>query len=182
MERRVALKNLAVAAGSLVSLPAWANGWSKASVLPTQSYLSATESELLAALVDTILPTTDTPGAKALNVHLFVEKMVADCYEKPFQETFRNGLQAVDPLTTKQYGRSFITCDTPQRLSILRQFQASPNATEKEFFSTLKSLTIQGYTTSEYVMTKHLNYVMAPGHYYGCVAVPEKFLTQKPSK
>lgn len=174
MERRVVLKSLAIAAGSLVSLPAWANGWSKASVLPTQPYLSLAESELLATLVDTILPTTDTPGAKALNVHLFVEKMVADCYEKPFQETFKNGLQAIDPITMKQYGRSFLTCDTPQRLSIIRQFQTSADATEKEFFSTLKSLTIQGYTTSEYVMTKHLNYVMAPGHYYGCVPLGVK--------
>lgn len=182
MERRVALKYLATMAGGLITLPAWANGWTKASVFPTQSFLSVAEGDLLATIVDTIIPTTDTPGAKALDVHLFVEKMVTDCYEKPFQDTFKNGLQAVDTMITQQYGRSFLNCDIPQRLSVLMQFQASPNLSEKEFFSTLKSLAIQGYTTSEYVMTKHLNYVMAPGHYHGCVSVPEKVLTQKPSK
>ena len=95
MERRVVLKHLATIAGGLVALPAWANGWTKASVLPGHTYLSVTESELLATLVDTISPTTDTPGARALDVHLFVEKMVADCYEKPFQERFKKAIKII---------------------------------------------------------------------------------------
>lgn len=179
MQRRVALKHLAFSTAGLISLPAWANSWSRASVSSSGAFLSTAESTLLTGLVDTIIPATDTPGAKALDVHLFVEKMIADCYEKPFQEVFRNGLEAVESLAGKQYGRSFANCDLPQRLAILMQFQASPNATEKEFFSTLKSLTIQGYTTSEYVMTRHLNYVMAPGHYYGCVSVKPKLMSEK---
>ena len=47
----------------------------------------------------------------------------------------------------------------------------STDTAQKDFFNFLKQLTVLAYTTSEYVLTNHYNYVMAPGHYYGCVNV-----------
>lgn len=179
MERRVALKRLATLAGGLTTLPAWASGWTAQAVQQQSAWLSVTENDLLALVVDTIIPPTDTPGAQALDVHVFVERMLADCYEKPAQEAFRAGLSGIETMIQQQYGKSYRQCDIPQRLSVLMQFQASPKAAEKDFFATLKSLTIQGYTTSEYVMTNHLNYVMAPGHYYGCVPVEPKAVSER---
>ncbi len=179
MERRVALKQLATLAGGLVTLPARASGWTAETVHHQPGWLSVAENDLLALVTDTIIPPTDIPGATALEVHMFVERMIADCYEKPAQEAFRAGLSGIEAMIQQQYGKSYRQCGIPQRLSVLMQFQASPKAAEKEFFATLKSLTIQGYITSEYVMTRHLNYVMAPGHYYGCVPAGPKTISER---
>jgi hypothetical protein len=73
MERRVALKSVAVAMGAMAGLPAWASGWSKGS-LPKGRLLSADQSKNLAAIVEAIIPKTDTPGAGELGVGILFKK------------------------------------------------------------------------------------------------------------
>src|SRR5215831_12817149 len=51
---------------------------------------------LLAELVETIIPASDTPGAKQALVHIFVDLYVNDCYPKEQQEVFLKGLDSVD--------------------------------------------------------------------------------------
>lgn len=174
MERRSVLKTMAVAAGGLISLPAWANGWTSETVRPTYKLLSRSQSDLLADIAETIIPATDTPGAKALNVHQFVQKIVTDCLDKPAQETFRNGLTTVEEQAQKTFGKSFAEGDTAQRTALLTQLSKSTEPAQKDFYSTVKGLTIRGYMNSEYVMTNLTHYQMVPGHYYGCVPVPAK--------
>lgn len=169
---------MAVAVGGLVSLPAWANGWTKTSARPLQFFLSLPQEELLAEMVETIIPASDTPGAKTLGVQNFIQKMIEDCYEKDVQERFRNGLDTVNTLATQGYGKSFVECDATQRQDILKKLELATESDRKQFISLVKNLTIQGYTTSEYVLTKHLHYNMAPGHYYGCVPVPVNTISQ----
>ncbi|MEZ0483620.1 gluconate 2-dehydrogenase subunit 3 family protein [Fibrella aquatica] len=172
MERRTAVKQVALLASGLMTLPAWATAWTKASVTGSNTLLTATEADTLTELIDTLIPASDTPGAKALNVPDFVQKMIADCYESAVQQNVKAGLAATDAVANASFAKSFTACDTPQRLDVLRQLQVSPDPTRKEFYSLIKNLTIQGYTTSEYVMTKYLNHTMIPGHYYGCVPAP----------
>ena len=71
---------MATVVGGLVTLPAWANGWSTNN-LPSITYLTDNQDALLASIVETIIPETDIPGARSLNVHTFIQKMVKDCYE-----------------------------------------------------------------------------------------------------
>lgn len=171
MKRRVALKSMATTFGGLVMLPAWARGWSKASVVPVQPYLSPQQDELLAEIVDTIIPATDIPGAKALEVHTFVQKMVADCYEKEVQENLMKGISTVEEMAQQSYGQSFSTCNSTQRMDLLTKVETAIEPEQKEFYALVKELTIQGYMTSEYVMIHHMDYNMMPGHYHGCVPV-----------
>lgn len=173
MQRRIALKNIATAAGMMM-LPAWANGWSKKDVTSAQPYLSLNQDQLLAEIVETIIPATDTPGAKALHVHNFVQKMIADCHEEEVQKNLVKGLNAVESLAKQQFGTSFDSSNTTQRIEVLTRMEQSDDADQKAFYLLVKDLTIQGYMTSEYVMTKHTNYTMVPGHYYGCVPVSTK--------
>ena len=44
-------------------------------------------------------------------------------------------------------------------------------AEAQKAMATLKGLTIQGYTSTEYVLVNHLNYQMAPGFWNPCVPV-----------
>jgi hypothetical protein len=178
VERRSALKSIAVAAGGLISLPAWATNWTSETVQLTHPFLSSGQDDLLADIAETIIPTTDTPGAKALNVHQFIQKIVTDCYDKPAQETFRNGLNAIDDQAQKAFGKPFREGDTAQRTALLTQFSQSAEPAQKEFYSMVKGLTVRGYMNSEYVMTNLTHYQMIPGHYYGCVPVPAKAVSQ----
>ncbi|QJW92253.1 gluconate 2-dehydrogenase subunit 3 family protein [Spirosoma taeanense] len=169
---------MAGAVGGLISLPAWASGWTSETVRPLNPFLSRSQDELLADLAETIIPATDTPGAKALNVHQFIQKVVADCYDKPSAETFRKGLAAVDELAQKSFGKPFSQGDTTQRIGVLNQLAQSTDADQKNFYSMVKGLTIRGYMSSEYVMTNLTHYEMIPGRYHGCVPVPAKPISQ----
>lgn len=171
MERRLALKNLAAATLGLVALPAWANNWTQTTLLPI---LPPASDALLADLVETIIPTTDTPGAKSLGVNLFVQRMVADCYDKPTQTTFANGLTTVDELAKKATGQSFTDSTPVQRLAVVKAMMTSTDPQQKAFYNLVIGLTVRGYMTSEYVMTNLTHFQMAPGYYKGCVPVVAK--------
>ena len=50
---------------------------------------------MLEALVDTILPATDTPGARQARVQVFVDLALRDCYTPAEQQLFVAGLEAL---------------------------------------------------------------------------------------
>jgi hypothetical protein len=170
MERRTAIKTLSLSLGSLISLPAWASSW-QSSTLVNDSLSTINDTELLAELVETIIPTTETLGAKGLGVHQFIQTMVADCYTKKAQDNFAKNLAEIDPLSIKTFGKPFAESDTSQRLSLLKSLAESTEKTTKDFYYTLRGLTIQGYKSSEYYMTKFTDYEIAPARFYGCVPV-----------
>ena len=60
---------------------------------------------LLDDIADTILPETDTPGARAAGVGPFIAMMVADTYYESDQQIFRRGLQ--------RYKRRAWVCTAP---------------------------------------------------------------------
>jgi hypothetical protein len=170
MKRRAAVKHLSLALAGLVSLPAWAEAWSPASLGPLTGFQAA-EQELLAEIVETILPQTDTPGAKALQVHQFALRMIQDCYGEAAQATLAQGLTAVDQIAQGAFSRDFMTCDTAQRTAVLSHMHQSDVKAEKQFVDLIKGLTIRGYLNSEYVQMNLSGYNMAPGFYHGCVAL-----------
>ena len=165
---------MAVAAGGLLTLPAWATGWTSAAIRLDQPFLTTDQESLLAEVAETLIPESETPGAKSLGVHLFVQKMVEDCYEKDVQDNLKAGLKTIETLSTNSFGKPFADTTTPQRQETLRNVETSADPALVKSFQLIKNLTIQGYTTSEYVLMQHLHYVMAPGHYYGCVPAPAK--------
>ncbi|GAB3320610.1 hypothetical protein GCM10027299_14020 [Larkinella ripae] len=170
MKRRNALKNLIAVTGSLVSLPAWATGWTPETVGQTR-FASRTEETLLAELVETFIPETTTPGAKTLKVHQFALRMINDCYDPSAQEVLKQGLAKTDELAQQAYSKAFTTCDPSQRTDLLRQMGAATEPEIRQFADLIKGLTIRGYTNSEYYLTNVQKYVMAPGFYHGCVNV-----------
>ena len=169
MQRRAALKTFALSIGNTLVLPSWANAWSKETLHQPSTILSSSQESLLAEIVETIIPKTDTPGAKELNVDKFVALMVADCYDAKAQDTFAKGLKAVDEIAKKDYGKAFVEAEPVQRLAILNKMDKSGSDTEKGFIRLVKNITIQGYLNSEYVMTNLRVFEFIPGRYHGCV-------------
>ncbi|QJD81343.1 gluconate 2-dehydrogenase subunit 3 family protein [Spirosoma rhododendri] len=162
---------MAGAVGGLIALPGWASGWTAESVRLATPLLPADQVETLAAVVDTIIPATDTPGAKDLNVQQFIQKVVADCYDKPTQDMLSNGLVLTNDLAQKTFGKPFNAGDATQRVTLLKQLEQSTDPAQAAFIKLVKPLTIRGYLNSEYVMTNLTHYEFIPGHYNGCVPV-----------
>jgi glucoside 3-dehydrogenase (cytochrome c) hitch-hiker subunit len=116
--------------------------------------LSAVQGALLADVMDTIVPATDTPGAKAARVHVFVDLALARCVSPPQQ---RQVLAAIDSLPN-EFG-TLAVAEQQRRLA-----QLPPDA-----FGLLRELTVLGYCTSEIGTTQGMAYDPVPGGYRGCV-------------
>ena len=170
MKRRAAVKNLSIAVAGLVTLPAWANGWNTAS-LGQVTTLPLADEDLLAEIVETIIPETDTPGAKTLKVHQFAQRMIRDCYGEIAQANLQQGLITINEIAKGAFQKQFINLDAGQRTAVLMHMQQSDDAAAKGFVKMVKGLTIQGYMNSEFVLMNLMDYKMAPGFYHGCVPV-----------
>lgn len=160
-----------MASGALIALPAWAEDWHVTDVLTHSSSFTLEGQTILASVADTIIPQGDSIGAISVGVDKFLQKLFDDCYEKDVQENIKAQLTALDGSAQNTYGKSFVACDQKQREELLLKFATSDNKPEKDFFNLIKSETIRGFNTSREVMTKYLNYKVAPGHYNGCVDV-----------
>jgi hypothetical protein len=134
-------------------------------------------------IADTILPATDTPGAKAAKVGAFMALMVTDCYGPEEQTVFRDGMQRLDAAMREQAQVSFMQAAPEQRLALLvtldREAKRAMDAreaklekTENEpahYFRMMKELALLGYFTSEIGYMQAQRYVETPGRFDPCV-------------
>ena len=123
---------------------------------------------------ETIIPTTDTPGAKATGIGAFMVVMVKDTYRKDEQEIFVEGLNTLRKDFKDQMGEDFVAASPEERTHFLNQIyeNAQAEASEREgphYINMLKDLTVLGYFTSEIGATQALRYVETPGRYDPCI-------------
>lgn len=171
--RRSLLKNLLVITGGVLVLPACMPEKSKSSLLLKNMQVDAEQEALLAEVAETIIPATDTPGAKDLYAHLFALKMLDDCASKEDQQQFVKGLKELDDWSQKKFDRSFTKATPEQRASLLQEIETGSNipADLGTFYKKLKGYTIQAYVTSKYYLTQVQPYKLTPGFFKGCVPV-----------
>lgn len=128
-------------------------------------------------IAETILPATDSPGAKEAKVGDFMTRIVRDCYEEKDQKVFVDGMQKLNEASKKKNGKSFMDSSPQERHDLLVDLdkeQKDYTATKKKddpahYFRLMKELTLWGYFTSEAGATKALRYVAVPGKYQGCI-------------
>jgi hypothetical protein len=173
MKRREVFASLGASALGLLGVPAWANGWSPSNIKKDKLSLTENDESLLENICETILPETQTPGAKSLEISKFVKTMVSDIFSKEDQEKFKKGFPKINPIAKLIYGKNYEECTTPQKEHLLNGLSISSDADQKWFFDTLKRLSILGYTTSEYYLTEIAKFEFAPGRYHGCVPLTQ---------
>jgi hypothetical protein len=171
LDRRLAIKNLAIASGTLITLPFWMQACGVSDTDTHDSSFSKSEQELFASLTDTIIPAGNSIGALSVGVDKYLQKLFDDCYEKHDQDNIRNQLKAINVSAKKTCGESFTQCTPAQREALLMKWSASHVKEEKEFFELVKKETISGFNTSQKVMEEYQDYKVAPGHYYGSLNV-----------
>lgn len=183
MNRRDALSRVAlILGGTVVGANVFLDGCKPAdkktatAETPGNTF-SADDIAYLDEIAETIIPATDTPGAKAAKVGAFMALMVNDCYDEKDQKIFREGMKQLDEASKKKNGKSFMESDAAQRKAILTDIdkEAKDYATAKKkddpnhYFRLMKELTLLGYFTSEPGATQALRYVAVPGKYEGCI-------------
>lgn len=170
MQRREAIRTLSGIMGAMVALPAWAEKWSVEKIAgPT--LLDKGQKMILTSMVDAIIPKTDTPGAAELGVSRFVELMIQDCFETSSQDQLKKGLSNLDSAARTQFGKGFSRLRSSEQLQLIKSFAQGSDQPDRDFVNLVKNLVIQGYTSSEYVMTHITRYELVPARYHGCVSI-----------
>lgn len=181
MDRREALQRVTILlGGTILGANAFLAGCKTADE-KTGATFTDKDIALLDEVAETIIPTTDTPGAKAAKVGTFMTVMVNDCYEEKDQEVFKEGLNKLRNASDKKFNKSFMEITPEQRLELLTGLdKEQKDAAQKQkddpkddyrrhYFRMMKELTLLGYFTSEIGQTKALRYNPVPGKYEGCV-------------
>jgi hypothetical protein len=181
IDRREAIRRVSVLLGgaALVGESAlWAACTDRASGRTTSiGTFAPADIAFLDEIAETILPETQTPGAKAAGVGPFMALMVTDCYEPADQEIFRTGMKQLDDASRKAVGSSFMSASGAQRLAVLqaldREQKAYMDAKREDepnhYFRMLKELALLGYFTSEIGCARAQRYVESPGRYDPCI-------------
>lgn len=171
MNRRKAIKNLAIVSGGLITLPQWMVSCGVSDTTLHQTSFSIVEQKILASIADTIIPAGNAVGALSVGVDKFLQKLIDDCYEKDIKDNVKTQLKALDGSAQAENKRSFTDSTQEQREKLLLKLSTSEKKEEKDFFDLIKSETIRGFNTSQKVMQEYLGYKVAPGNYYGCIDV-----------
>ncbi len=168
MNRRTAITNLTAITIGITFFPACSDNHSQASIALTNIRISAVQEKLLADIAATIIPLTDTPGAKELGAHLFVLKMVDDCYEKDIQQAFVKGLDEVEITAKRRLGGSFPERSLAEKKMLLEEIEKGTgySADLVAFYKIMKQRTIQGFMTSKYVVRDIEHYELIPSVTY----------------
>src|SRR5690349_8539660 len=115
INRREAIARLAAITGAIaIGAEFFVSGCARPGKAKRTAFTPA-DIALLDEIGDTIVPTTDTPGAKAAGIGAFMAMMVNDCYDDDTHVAFEHGLRAVDDAARKANGKSFLDSTPAQR-------------------------------------------------------------------
>ncbi len=193
MQRREALK-LLLAGGVLPAVPADLFGFFRDSH-PASGYalrtLDPLQNDTVVAMVDQIIPATETPGAKAARVNEFIDVILTEWANDEERRNFLGGLADVDKQSNTLFGKNFAASSPDQQLTLLRSLDESAaiarsarktrppfwepegrdTQLQDDFFTVFKKMTLHGYYTSEIGFTKELKLEIIPGAQHGCMPV-----------
>jgi len=148
--------------------------------------LNAHQNETVLAMIDQIIPATDTPGAKGARVNEFIDVILTEWATDGERENFLNGLADVDKRSNELYGKNFVDATSEQQVTLLRamdEVAMSERAPaprhgntvpeldaqlKGNFFRVFKGITLHGYYTSEIGFSQELKLQIIPGAQHGC--------------
>jgi Gluconate 2-dehydrogenase subunit 3 len=151
--------------------------------------LNPQQNATVIAMAETVIPQTDTPGAKGAKVNEFIDVVLTDWATDVERKRFLTGLAVVDERSSKLYAKNFSDCTPDQQTALLQAMDdewvreesvPKPHYTGYEkrdqqltgnWFGIFKRLTLTGYYTSEIGFSQELKKVIIPGSYHGCQPV-----------
>jgi hypothetical protein len=180
MNRRDALSRVALLlGGTVIGAEFFLNGCTTSDKKIGQSIdFTPDDIAYLDEVAETIIPRTDTPGAKDAKVGQFMTVMVRDCYDEKNQKVFLDGMNKLNEASKKKFnGNGFMKITPEQRKELLTELDKEQKEYAKNkkkeddthYFTQMKQLTLLGFFTSEPGATKALRYVAVPGRFDACI-------------
>jgi gluconate 2-dehydrogenase gamma chain len=148
--------------------------------------LNAHQNDTVLAMIDQIIPATDTPGAKGARVNEFIDVILTEWATDEERAKFLGGLADVDKQSNELYGKNFVDATAEQQVTLLRAMDEVAMSEKKaaprhgntvpeldaqlkgNFFRVFKGITLHGYYTSEIGFTQELKLQIIPGAQHGC--------------
>jgi hypothetical protein len=136
--------------------------------------------DFLDEVAETILPRTDTPGARDAAVGAFMARYSAACYPPEHIALLKSGISDIDARMQSLHGKGFRQAIAADKTDLLTQIdqQAKEHARladaktrddSPHYFTLMKQLTLYGFFTSEPGATRVVRYRPNPGRYKGCI-------------
>lgn len=206
MQRRTALKNIGLSFGALTLTPTVAGllqscqtaeaGW-------TPSFLTQEQAEVIAKVIDVMLPTTKgVPGANDLNLIQFVDGYLAKVIDTEEQEFAKMATQIFIRATlasaAKENASALNAEDIDQQLSAFLRAAPEKQAERGEalndyfmsleegmagtppmegvcqsFLYNLRTLAVRAFEGNAIIAKEHMVYAPVPGQQKGCVDIQE---------
>ncbi len=162
----------------------------------TPEIMTPDQALTVAEITERIIPTTNTPGAKAAMVDRFIDAFLKDIASQEEQAEFSSGISAVNDLSVTRFKKKFTELSVENQDAILTEI-SGPAVAEKSdeeladelanegeqvlgsidsdlrFFNMMRQLTITGYFTSEIGAKEALKFDEIPGTWQGCVPYEE---------
>src|SRR6186713_1780678 len=123
MDRRKAIKNLAIVSGGLITLPQWMVSCGVSDTTIHQTSFSIVEQKILASITDTIIPAGNSIGALTVGVDKFLEKLIDKCYETSVGDNVKKQLAALETSASSSHGMPFAGCTQAERETLLLRFR-----------------------------------------------------------
>jgi hypothetical protein len=180
MNRREALSSVALLlGGTIIGAEMFLSGCTNADKKIGTAGMNFSQDDIsfLDEVGETIIPATDSPGAKEAKIGEFMHTIVRDCYEEKEQQIFVDGMGKLNAASIKMNGKSYLESSPAERKNLLVELdkeQKEYTAKKKpedppHYFRMIKELTVWGYFSSEPGATKALRYIAIPGRYEGCI-------------
>lgn len=155
LDRRQLLAAAASAiAGMTVPAPALA------SLIPSRRYLSDNRFALLSAIADTMVPSTDTPGALQTGVAELFDALLRNWASMQRRDQIATTLAQID-MAAVPWGGSFAALSPSRRYDVLAAFDRQQAADPG--YAMVKKLIISLYYCTEPACTLELPYELSPG-------------------
>lgn len=127
----------------------------------TPKFFSAREYETVSRIADLIIPATDTPGAVAAGAPAYTDYVVSKNEEH--QKPMREGLAWLDHEAGERHGKRFVEMAEQQQIEMLVPLSDAADRGEvktaaERFFRMIKSMTADGYYTSQIGLVQELGY------------------------
>lgn len=173
MNRRELLKMIALTTGT--AMIGGKSLFAFSATDQTHHSFSSQDVQRLDELAETILPRTDTPGAKDANVGAFMALFVSDCYTPSEREVFYFGLAQLEARSRAAYQRGFMALSGEQRLALITELdreamahaqqQARQQPTPAEAL-TIETQTAQNQTAESQASHEQADSEEALPHYF----------------
>ncbi len=163
MDRREHIKSLSLSIGYALSFGTLASIAESCKMGQSDSNtFTKNQLDLLNEYCETILPKTDSPGAKDTKCGAFIQKIVTEIYSKQDREAFIIGIDNLENTFTTKFGKSFLKANKKEQETFFTELDKTlpkfpPSMwgiilikQEKPvgFFRNLKQATLLAYFTS----------------------------------